>query len=515
MAKQRSEHLNTAFNVICSVGVLVINLCISFFLSPYIIRTIGVEANGFVSLANNFITYADLIVTALNAMAARFVTIEYVQGNYKKANLYYNSVFWGNLIIVGALLIPAAFLIVRLQYVINVPSNILTDVKILFSIAFLGFFIRTGAPNYDCGTYVKNRMDLSYLPSIGTALFRCASLVCIFSILAPHVWYVGFVSFLVTLITLLIARYNTHRLTPELRVHLRNPICSWSAIRELVGAGIWSSIANGGYMLLNGLDLLICNMFIGATPMGVLSLSKTLPSILIQLSDSIRGAFGPELTISFARGDKDNILFCLKRAMKITSVVVTIPAAGLVVMSDAFYHLWVPSQDARLLQILTTLAILSYLVNSGVVILFNVFSTVNKVKYNSVAMLISGGASILITLLLIYFTDLDIYAVAGVSSIMTICKNLFFTVPVAAKLLGYKWTQFYPQVAISTISCALIVAVGFAVRQILPVNTWITFFLTSFVVGALALTINMFLVLNKAERDYFISKFLKKKSNNA
>lgn len=31
-----------------------VTLLISFFLSSYIVRTIGVEANGFVSLANNF-----------------------------------------------------------------------------------------------------------------------------------------------------------------------------------------------------------------------------------------------------------------------------------------------------------------------------------------------------------------------------------------------------------------------------------------------------------------------------
>ena len=438
MKKERSNSFKTTINLLSSVGVLITNLCISFFLSPYIIRTIGVEANGFVNLANTFVTYADLVVMALNAMAARFITIAYVQKDYKKANLYYNSVFWGNLIIVAILVVPAAFLIVRLQYFIEVPIDILLDVKVLFTFVFLGFFIRTGAPNYDCGTYITNRMDLSYIPSAITALFRCVFLFCIFSIWAPHVWYVGLASIIITLTTLIIAGYNTRRLTPELKINLRKPICSFSAVKELVLSGIWNSISSSGNMLLNGLDLLICNKFLGATMMGILSLSKTLPNILIQLSESIRGAFGPELTISFAKNDKESIHRCISRAMKITSVVVTIPAAGLVVMSDTFYKLWVPSQDAQLLHILTVLAILSYLVNSGVVILFNVFSTVNKVRYNSMAMLTSGLVSIVVTLGLMYFTEYDIYVVAGVSSVVTICKNLFFTVPVASKLLGFK-----------------------------------------------------------------------------
>ncbi len=514
MLKKRSNHFNTTVNIISSVGVLITNLCISFFLSPYIIKTIGVEANGFVTLANNFTAYADLVVTALNGMAARFITIEYIRKDYKKANLYYNSVFWGNLIIVAALLIPAAVIVVRLQNYIDVPTNILVDVKLLFSIVFLGFFIRTGAPNYDCGTYISNRMDLSYIPSMITAVIRCIFLVCIFSILAPKVWYVGMASLIVTLITLAVAGYNTHRLTPELKVNLKKPICSLAAIRELLGAGMWNSVSSAGNMLLSGLDLLICNMFLGATMMGLLSLSKTLPNILCQLSESIRVAFGPELTISFAKDDRENLYYCIRRAMKITSVVVTIPAAGIVVMSDAFYHLWVPSQDAKLLQILTVLAMLSYLINSGVVILFNVFSTVNKVKYNSAAMLLSGFVSIVVTLGLIYFTDLDLYAVAGVSSVVTIFKNLFFTVPVASKLLGFKWYKFYPQVGISALSCASIIAVGFIVRMFMPVSSWFTFALTCGVIGGIGLIINIFLVLNKSERGFLVST-LKSKLHSA
>ena len=84
----------TMINVICSLFVLATNVLISFFLSPFIVKNIGVEANGFVTLANNFVTYAQLIVSALNSMAARFIAIAYVKKDYKKANLYYNSVFW-------------------------------------------------------------------------------------------------------------------------------------------------------------------------------------------------------------------------------------------------------------------------------------------------------------------------------------------------------------------------------------------------------------------------------------
>ena len=505
MPKQR-----TYLNILCSVATMVVNLCISFWLSPYIIRTIGVEANGFVGLANSFVTWANLLVTALNAMATRFITIAWIRGEREKANLYYNSVFWGNLLIVAVLVLPAALLVVNLEEVIEIPEELLSDVKLLFSLVFGLFFLRTAVPNWECATSITNRLDLVYLPEMGAALLRCSLLVGFFHLWMPRVWYVSLVSVLTGLMTMGIAARNCRRLTPGLNIRLRQPLSSWTAIRELVGSGIWSAVASGGNMLLTGLDLLVCNLYLGPTAMGVLSISKTLPAILIQLSDSIRGAFGPELTICYARGDREGLYACLKRAMKITSVAVTIPASGLVVMSDAFYGLWVPAQDGKLLQMLTALAVLSYLVNSGVVVLFNVFSLVNRVKYNSAAMLVSGFVSLAATVLLIYCTDWDLYAVAGVSSIVIIGKNLLFTVPVASRLLGYKWSTFYPQVGVSLLCSAVVLGIGILVRSLLPVDTWAWFFVSCGLTGLLGLGANLLIVLKRQERQYLLQLLRRK-----
>ena len=446
----------TIINLICSISVLITNVIISFFLSPYIVKHIGVEANGFVTLANNFVTYANLIVTALNSMAARFITVEYVKKNYKKANLYYNSVFWGNLI-------------VHLENMIDVSSNLIWDVKILFSFIFFNFFITTGAPNWECGTYISNRLDRQYIPNMIVAIFRCIFLFLIF------------------------ARE-----------------CSWKVIKELVGAGIWNSISSVGNILLSGLDLIICNVMLGATQMGILSLSKLLPNYMQQLSGAIQGAFAPELTINYATGNKEAVLSDISRAMKITSIIVTVPIMVIIIMGDKFFALWVPTQDAKLLQILSILSILGYMFTSGTQILYNVFTTVNKVKTNSVAMLLSGIISTVITLFLINFTDKGIYAVAGVSTFVNLIRNMTFTVPATAKYLGFKWYQFFPQVGMTVFSSILLVVLGYLIKPYLLAESWIQFFLAVIILGIMGIIVNMVLILNKNERTYLFEIVMSK-----
>lgn len=500
----------TYLNLICSILTLICNTLISFVLSPFIVKNIGVEANGFVTLANNFVTYAQLIVTALNSLAARFITIEYVNKDYKKANLYYNSVFWGNLIICAVLIVPASFFISQLDTFVNVPNDITLDVKLLFAFVFFNFFLTTGFPNWDCGTYVTNRLDRSYIPQVITSIIRCICIFTMFSIFVPHVWYVGFAATVVTIILLVCNGYNTHKLTPELKITFSPITCSKKAVQELVGSGIWNTISNVGNMLLSGLDLVICNIAIGATEMGILSLSKILPHYMQLLSASIRNAFSPELTINFAKGDKVAVLKDINHAMKMTSMIMTIPISIIVVVGDKFFALWVPSQDARLLQKLSVLAILGYAFTSGTQILYNVFSTVNKVKSNAIAMLISGIASTSITLILIYLTDFDIYAVAGVSTFVNLARNMFFTLPITAKYLGYKWNQFFSQVGMTVLSTIMQIFFGYILKSRLIYASWIELGISGIILAFVGIVINLFVLFNRVERELMLKKIMEK-----
>lgn len=498
----------TMINLVCSFAVLITNILIGFFLSPYIIKTVGVEANGFVTLANNFVTYANLIVTALNSMAARFITLSYIKKDYKQANKYYNAVFWGNLIIVAVLLLPAVCLILRLETVLDIPTHIVWDVKFLFVFVFFNFFIATGLPNWDCGTYITNRLDRTYIPNMVSSVFRCVFLVLIFNVFTPHVWYVGLASSLVVIINLVAKGYNTHVLTPELKVGLKKGTrsCSWKAIKELVGSGIWNSISSVGNLLLNGLDLIICNIFIDSTAMGIIALSKTLPAYMQQFSASITQVFAPELMINYAKGDKEVVLRDINRAMKITSVLLVIPLVGIIVMSKDFYHLWVPSQDANTLSKLTIITCLGYAFTSGTQILYNVFPTVNKVRTNAIYMVLSGVASTILVFILLKTTNLGIYAIAGCSVFTCWIRNMLYTVPYAAKYLGYKKTQFYPQVVSCFTNTMLLSIIGTFIRGFFEINNWIQFLGVATLIGSVCLVVGIMVFLKKEERDILLNK---------
>ena len=78
---------------------MAVTTVISIFLSPYIVKSIGVEVSGSITLSNSFITYMTLARTALNLMGSRFLMIAYYNHEYKKFEQYYASLFYADLIL--------------------------------------------------------------------------------------------------------------------------------------------------------------------------------------------------------------------------------------------------------------------------------------------------------------------------------------------------------------------------------------------------------------------------------
>ena len=102
-------------NMFWSLLSLCINYLMNFLITPYVTNNIGVEAYGFVALANTFVSYVDILAVGLNAFAGRFIAMAYYQHEPEKANRYFSSTVLADLILSGILLAGGTAAIVRLD----------------------------------------------------------------------------------------------------------------------------------------------------------------------------------------------------------------------------------------------------------------------------------------------------------------------------------------------------------------------------------------------------------------
>ena len=149
--------------MIASIVTLVLNLGINFFLSDYIVNNIGVEAYGFVNLANSMANYAVIITVALNSVAGRFITIAYHKDDKKEANQYFNSVLMANIVMAVLFAILGLFVVTNLDKLINIPPELVVSVKQLYTLVFLNFMLSIISTVFTVATFITNRLYISSL----------------------------------------------------------------------------------------------------------------------------------------------------------------------------------------------------------------------------------------------------------------------------------------------------------------------------------------------------------------
>lgn len=503
MKKEINRNQQLMVNMSASFVAYGVSLFISFFLSPYIVSTIGVEANGFVGLANNFVSYASIITIALNSLAGRFITISIYEKNYNKANEYFSSVYYANLCIAMILAVIGGFVIVFLERLINIPLDIVRDVKLLFICLFLNCIISIVGSVFSVATFAMNKLYLESIRNIEANLARALIIIGLFALFAPRVSYIGAGSLISGVYILIRNIHYTHVLLPYIRISRKH--FNVKAVIELITSGIWNTINRLGQLLLDGLDLLITNIFIDSTAMGIMSLSKTLPSLVSGVLSSLVGVFSPDFTILYAEGKREELIFSIKRSMKIMGIMMNLLIIVLLVCGKEFFALWQPTQDATALYSLFVLNIGCLIFSGGINCLYGIFTVVNKVKVNSLVVVGCGFISTVLVLFLLKTTDLGIFAISGVSTVVSIARNLVFTVPYGAYCLNLKWYTFYPDVFKPVFFALVGTTLGMLLGQVFDATTWWLWFLKAAFIGMIALIVGLFIVLNKGERKYIYS----------
>lgn len=491
-----------AVNMAAQLLAFAVNIGISFVLARVIEEQIGQNTYGLVALANQFVLYAQIAVSALNTMASRFVTIHIHRGEHQTASEYFSSVFFGNVIMAGIFLVPALVMVLFMGYMpfLNVPDGILRDVQLLWAFVFANFFLSIITSVYGVSTYATNRLDLTSIRTMIADILRIVFLVGTFFFLEPTLWFIGAASLLSTSYIAYWNRRFTKQLLPDIQMTPSN--FRWKKVWELISLGAWNSLTRLGQQLLDGVDILLSGALIldGNESMTLLSLAKQVPTAISSLMGTIVGVFNPQITIAYAEGDKEKLVEIIKSCNRILIFMMSIPIAFLTAYGLDFYALWQPSKNPYLLQRLSLLAVGVLYVSMSIQVLYHVFIITKKVKWNSLVLLASGVLSSVMSLILLKTTQMGAMCFPLSSMVTGLLRNLIFTPVYAAHCLEIRWTRFYSDILLGCFSIGTITVLGMLSRIVYPIQNWGNLLLTGIVVGPLSLFLNFYIILRKEER---------------
>lgn len=252
--------------------------------------------------------------------------------------------------------------------------------------------------------------------------------------------------------------------------------------------------------------------------MGVMNLSKTMSNIVLSLFGTLAAIFAPQLTISYAEGDVEGMKKQLISAIKLMGLFAAIPIAILIGFGKEFYQLWVPTQNAALLEILTVITSFNLIFALPLEPLYNIFTVKNKIKVSSIALIcfsVCSISTVFVGLNFIHNEDAKIIYIVTVGAFYNVVRLLTFLPIYGAKCLDYKWTTFYPSIFKNVVSVIVLTVIAFGFKFVLNINSWIKLIFACVIIGVLGLAINIFILFNKEERNENIQMLKEKlkKSN--
>lgn len=491
------------FSALSGVGI-------SFFLTPYIVEHLGKEAYGFYPLSFNFVTYAGVVTTALNSMSSRYITISLEQKNIKEVNTYFNSILFGNFLISMFFLVISALFCFFIEYLLEIPTGLIPDVRLLFIFVLLSLVINISSAVFSVASFAMNRFDKQAVITIFSNVIKLGVIVTLFYFFTPKIHFLGY-STAATAIYMFVANYRlTKKLLPE--VHISWSFFSKAALMTVVGSGIWNSVIAMSNVINTQLDLLIANRFFGASGMGFLSLTKFIPNAIYILLGIILPIFLPEMLRAYAQNDMDKLKQNLRLSFKAIFVVVLLPLAVFFVYGDVFFKLWLPTENAHDLYLLSIITLVPFIVHGTIETVFHVYVITDKLKIASFWGIFISILNFVIVILLCKYSSLGVYSIPLGALISGVFSHLTFTPLYVAHCLNEKKWYFYKEMVIGLFGFAVLVAVTYGWRQLhwIDTNNWLMFFINCIIIGIFLLAITLIMRFNKSTLANIYYKIRKK-----
>jgi len=506
-APARSGRLG--INLASNVGHLGLTIAVGVLYVPFLIRHLGPAAYGLIPLTSTITSYMALITVGLNIAVGRSLTIALEKQDHEQANRIFNTSLWGTLALCAALLVPAGLGLVFLDSIIHLPPGYEAQARWLFGWVVAAFLLNELKLPFVVSCYCRNRFDLYNLVATGEVLTRVGLVVLLFYAVAPGVQYVGAAILGGTTVAAVGAVWLWRRLTPTLRVRIRD--FDWDVLKSLTSTGGWVIVNQLGAILYVGIDLLVANRLFGAELAGKYAAVLALPLLIRTLGATVGAVFSPTATYYFARQDIDGLVLYMGRAVKCLGLMLALPIGLMCAFSEPLLRLWLGPTFGELSPLLFLMA--SHLcVNMAINPLLGLQITTDRMKVPGLVTLVMGLGNLGLALLLAGPMGWGLYGIAAAGAIMLTLRSVCFTPLYTAHVLGKpRFTFLRGQVPIVAVTVVTIL-LGRAVAGIWEISNWGDLILTGSGLSVVYCAGVYGLLLNPEERQMLRSVLRKERT---
>ncbi len=460
------SHRLVALNTAARYGALVVVQLVAFFLTPYLIRTLGPVLLGLKTLAYQALQFVGLAHTAMGISYERFAKLHHARGDVAAMNA---SLSAGLLVSAAAAILFAVGSAVLAWYagpLFGLSEELIPLARrvfllIGFSTAFL---ILTGV--WETPAFVTERL---YIPELGQLL--CAVLGAVGVVLVFEFWRPSIIAWILLTNGLLVA-WRVLVMMPLARRILPSFRVSWSMagsraqLREMMAFGALNFLGGVGYLLYYASDSIIISNLpeLGPGKIVYYNVAQRWDPQVRMLVMAFVGVLLPGMTAQVSLKQSDDLRASFLRGTRYSLLLGVFPALALVLYARPFLEHWVGPDFARESGPVMQLLMLQFLVCLPERMAYNVNIAFGRMKGPVVMAFACGLANIVLSVVLVRYAGLGLLGVAAGSAFALLVVSLY-SVVYALRLLDMRVATWFLAGCGRAALCALPLLAASAVLQ--------------------------------------------------
>jgi len=453
-------------NIFSNWAAMFVTLAISFFMSPFLVHTLGKAQYGIWALVLSVVAYSSFLDVGMKQSLARFIPKYYAMKDFQSLNEVMNS---SSLIyrITGTMVIPFT-LLVAFVFIdsFNIPEELLDITRIVLIIIglrqaiFFYFTTRTAIGpfhRYD----IANGIDIFF--DISRALVIVLFLKMGYGLIA-----LAIITISITLIKIVTRSTAQRKIVPEIKYKYK--FITKVKVKELLNYGSISFLIVVCWMVIFNSDNIIIGIFLTTTEITYFSIAATLVNYLRALISSIGIPLVPAISHLDATSDIKEIASMFYKIMKYLYFLCTGICMMILFYGDKFIYLWMGPEFTTTVNILYIL-IVPACIYLPQMMANSVLLGISRHKSLFYMLLIEMFGNIILSLILLHF--FGIYGVAFGTAIPQLLIYIFIYPYIFNNIIKGSMKLFYKN-SLYMISVALVSCLPFCflIRAFSPLTGW-------------------------------------------
>lgn len=436
------------------VNLVVVNV-LTFFLTPYLIRTLGPTLLGLKTLAYQALQFVGLAHTAMGISYERYAKMNFARADYDEMN---SNLSAGLLVSALSAFLFAAGSAVMAWYagtLFGLSDDILPTARRVFLLIGIttSFLILTGV--WETPAFVTERFYILELGNLICSVLAAVGAVILFEIWQPSIiWWVLLSNGTLVLWRLLVIMPLARRLLPAFHMSL-SLIKSSSQIRELMAFGGLNFLGGIGYLLYYASDSIIISNLneLGPGKIVYYNIAQRWDPQIRMLVMAFVGTLLPMMTSMVSLHQTDRLRSTFLRGTRYSLLIGLLPALLLVALADPFLRHWVGDDFARVSGPVLQLLMVQFMLCLPERMVYNVNIAFGRMGGPVKIALVGGLLNIVLSIALVKMG----WGLMGVAlgSAAALALVAFYCTFYALRLLGVSAVQWFKEGCLRAMLCGL------------------------------------------------------------